>query len=150
MKGYNADPLLFSSDYTTCDLVLFYELAFWGRFYYLREATTVYRIQSESVSISRNRHKAITYTKGVLYIEKHFIEKYKMSDTIRDNVFRRYFQSLFPYVCDEYNKALSHELRDIARDIGYQLRFGHLLCYVSCMNKIFNNVIKFIISIHRI
>ena len=40
-----ADKELFSNHYSTCDIVLFYVLAYYGRFYFIEEETVTYRIQ---------------------------------------------------------------------------------------------------------
>ena len=145
LKAYTDDPLLFSPLYSTCDISLFYELAYRGRLYYLNEVTTVYRIQNESVSITSNQDKKIGFTKGVLYLQVHFIDKYKLSDRVRDKVFRNRYQLLLPYALHHSDIELAGELKDLAKKFDYKLRFSQLLCYWGCKNRILKKAITTII-----
>ena len=137
------DDQFFSPHYTTCDIVFFYELAFQGILAYQPEATTVYRIQAESVSISSNIHKKMKFSTGVLHIKSHFIKKYQLSNSSRDAIFRNSLGGLFVYALEYRDRKLANELKELSSNTDYSMRIGQWLCYYGCKNLFINKIVKF-------
>ncbi len=136
------DDHLFSHLYSTLDLPLFLDLAFEGKLAFINEDMTVYRIQEESVSITKNIHKAVKYTKGCLYIYSHYIKKYQVSKNTKNKIIRRCFASLFPYSFQYRNKELAQELKAIAYNNHYKLRIGQTLCCMGAQNNILHYLLR--------
>ena len=130
------DPLFFNPTYPTFDLPFYIEMANVGRFIFINEDTTVYRILGESVSITSNIHKRVNYLKGVLNIKLYYIQKYHLSNSTRDFVFRDCFQTLYPYAFKFKDNILAIVLKNKANQMGYRLRIGQYFCYLGCKNSI--------------
>lgn len=123
--------LKFSPKYTTMDIVLFYVMAYYGRIAFLPDYTTVYRIQSESVSFTSDAAKRAKYSLGCLYIYEDFIRRLCLSQNTVNITLRRSFQTLYPYAMASKDKVLAQELKRIAKNCKYKRRFGQRLCHWS-------------------
>lgn len=136
LKAIEKDPCIFNPAYPTFDLSLFIEMANAGRFIFIDEDTTVYRMLDESVSITSNIHKRVNYLKGVLNIKLYYIQKYHLSNSTRDIVFRKCFQTLYPYAFTFKDYSLALDLKNKANQMGYRLRIGQYCCYLGCKNSV--------------
>ena len=142
LKVLEEDNHFFSPHYTTCDIIFFYELAFQGIIAYQKDETTVYRIQAESVSRTSNIDKQAKFSKGVLYIQSHFIKKNQLSDNCKNIVFRNSLGGLFPHALKCCDMKLANELKELSLNVGYSIRIGQWLCYYGCKNLFLNKMVK--------
>lgn len=127
------DKELFSNHYSTCDIVLFFVLAYYGRFYFIEEETVTYRIQNESVSISSNEYKIAHFALGCLYIKAHFVEFYAIPVNLVKKQLRASFHSLFKYVHVKKDKKTLFELLNLAKQCGYRPSVRQILRIILCL-----------------
>lgn len=127
------DKELFSNHYSTCDIVLFYVLAYYGRFYFIEDETVSYRIQRESVSISSDETKIARFSLGCLYIKVHFIKSYAIPVTIVKKQLRASFHSLLKYVHVHKDKKTLFELLKLAKQCGYRPSVRQILRIILCL-----------------
>lgn len=67
-------PDFYSNKFTTLDLGFFYASAFFGKIHALKDYTTIYRLQSNSVSINPNELKRLHFSIGVYYLNCYFLK----------------------------------------------------------------------------
>lgn len=126
------DKELFSNHYSTCDIVLFYVLAYYGRFYFIEDETVSYRIQRESVSISSDENKRAHFSLGCLYIKTHFIEFYSIpSNTVRKQL-KASFHSLFKYAQETKDRKMLNRLLKLAKQCNYWPSLGQIVRAFIC------------------
>lgn len=123
------DNNLFSPKYSTCDLVLFYMLANYGKFSYISDETTVYRIISDSVSNNQNKDKAAHYTLGILYIKAHFMNVYHLPISELNKSLQGLFYLPMNHAFNTKDKQLAKEVMTIAKIIKYRPTIGQRLKY---------------------
>ena len=128
-----ADKELFSNRYSTCDIVLVYVLAYYGRFYFIEEETVTYRIQKESVSISSDDYKIAHFALGCLYIKAHFIKSYAIPVTLVKKQLRASFHSLLKYAHVNKDKKTLSELLNLAKQCGYRPSVRQILRIILCL-----------------
>ena len=128
-----ADKELFSNHYSTCDIVLFYVLAYYGRFYFIEDETVTYRIQRESVSITSDEYKMARFSLGCLYIKVHFIKSYAIPVTIVKKQLRASFHSLLKFVHVHKDKKTLFELLKLAKQCGYRPSVRQILRIILCL-----------------
>lgn len=132
-KAMLTDNELFSKHYSTCDITLFYVLAYYGRFYFIEDETVSYRIQRESVSISSDETKIARFSLGCLYIKVHFIKSYAIPVTIVKKQLRASFHSLLKFVHANKDKKILFELLHLAKRCGYRPSVGQILRIILCL-----------------
>lgn len=94
-----------------CPLLLF--LLYRSKVLYLDEITAVYRILENSASHANDLFQNYKIAKGVLDIKLFFIEKYSLSNEIKNNVLEYYVTTYFLYILlygddKELNCMLQH------------------------------------------
>ena len=118
------DPDMFSAHFSTCDIGLFYVMAYHGRLWRMLEKTLVYRMQDESVSMTSNRERAVRYTLGCLYIKVHFARRYRIHHKVMQPILRPTFYLLCDYAFRCHDRNLLREVRSLAREIKYKPSLG--------------------------
>lgn len=130
---------LFNIKYPTCDIVLFYMLAYHGRIAYLPEKTTVYRIQRESVSISSNSKKNIKFTIGCIYIYYDTWCQYDLPRQLLNKKLKNSFHYLLETIHESGDTELLKEALALTKEIGYKPSLLQMLriplCYVTHIAK---------------
>lgn len=120
----NKDSELFSSTFSTCDIGLFYIMAYHGRLFRMVDVTTVYRMQDESVSITKDKDKAAKYSLGCLYIKVHYIKEFGIEKDKAQQILLHVFHSLYKYVSQRHDKQMLADIQRLAKNVGYKPSFG--------------------------
>lgn len=131
-KAMLADNELFSNNYSTCDIALFYVLAYYGKFFYINEETVSYRIRQGSVSISSDNNKIAHFSMGCLYIKAHFIEHFGFPIHPFKKQIRASFHSLFKHAQETGDRKMLFKLLKLAKQCNYWPSLGQIIRAIIC------------------
>lgn len=133
-KAYYDDPEMFSPNFTTCDIGIFYVMSYHGRLWRMLDKTLVYRIQKESVSITPDKAKSAKYTLGCLYIKAHYLKLYKFGHDMIQSILSPTFHFLFKFVSSTHDKRLLREIQSLAVGVGYKPTIGQRIrALITCL-----------------
>lgn len=149
-EGLRQFPKIFSDEMTTVDISMFYLLAYFGKFAFIKDCSVVYRICNESVSISKNLRKISLFSLGCLRSKAYFARKCDFLDDVRTCIFRSNFSSVCIYTLQSKDKAIAKMVLDLSKEYNYILRIGQKLCIYGAKSSIFHPLALLIIKLYNI
>lgn len=141
------DHNFFNSEFSTLDIAIFYEAAYQGVIYYINEVTTIYRIQSESVSISSNINKIAKFSLGCLNIYYYYYKKFSLPKELFIQKFRHCINATLLNILKNKDKEMAEQLYQKASLVNYEFSFNQKLILKSTCNAFLSLILNFVVKI---
>ena len=144
---FKNDPGLFNPAFPTLDIAFFYECAYNGRLSFLDETMAVYRMQAESVSITRDLTRRSKFSMGCIEIYLHYYKKYSLPADFIRNHFRHSSNGPLMHILHSRDENMACRLREMAGTVCYNFSFGQKLILKSCHNRCLSVILKAIVAV---
>lgn len=125
LKASNRGIDIFKPEFPTVDLSIFLYLAHEGLLLYLPQSTTVYRIQSESVSISSDTSKRIKFAMGCERINIYYIKTFEIQPP--KEMKTKIISHMLNINYIRYNSEFLREILSFARFMNYKMNTRQFL-----------------------
>lgn len=135
-------PDFFNPEFTTLDIGFFYVAAFYGKIAYLSDISTIYRVQSESVSITSDQRKRASFSIGILTAKLYFARKFNLQKKDEQLIMRNSMRSLGPYIVRSRDIDLTNRIINLKKHYSLKYRIGQYLCIKGAQNIIIGKILS--------
>lgn len=124
-------------DHLSNDLAIFIGLCEYGKFFHLKDTTTVYRVRPESLSITTNHEKRAAYLYALFNLLLTTSQEYKVSACVKYYSLKRVLDNLLNI---KFKHQISFNIEPVLStfiSLGYKFTLGQKFLYVGSKNKYF-------------